>query len=144
MPEGINFEDAFLATRERLGTHEAWVMAFVHDAHGKRRGIVMFEALPPGMTPHDFLERSNLNGGKYRYPTDPLIRLFIGCRRMGIHMDGGKVASAQIPSSRAIVNSIGFGLEHLLLGSDKVDHDEDARMVLQVLKRKSILEVHFA
>lgn len=148
-PGGIEFFDvtpdmtlsrALETFRARLGTAEAWTLAFVTEGDGSTRGMLVFEALPYGFTPDDFLHRNATDTGKYRFPIDPLTRLLVNARRMGFTIKGNLVASAQVPSSRALVNALEFGLQGLILASKTPDHDPSGAATLEDLCNKSILQ----
>lgn len=139
IPERMTLKWALEMFRDRLGTSEAWALAFVTEKDGTPRGLLVFEALPNGITPDDFLSRTG-NTGKYRFPIDPVTRLFITARRKGFGIIDGMVATAQVPSSRALVNALEFGLKGLILASDIPDHDPTGTATLEDLVKRSILQ----
>jgi len=151
-PSGIEFFDlkgsmslewALEMFRDRLGTNEAWAIAFVTERDGTGRGLLALEALPPGFTPDDFLHRKGAGTGKYRFPIDPVTRLMITARRMGFIIQENRVGCAQVPSSRALVNGLEFGLKSLILASKTPDHDLTGVNTLEELQKKLILQAGY-
>jgi hypothetical protein len=138
--DGMTLENAMHTFKNRLGTREAWTLAFVKERDGSKRGLLVFEALPPGITPEDFRTRGT-DTGKYRFPVDPLTRILITKRRMGMTLLDPRIACARVPSSRALVNAIGMGISGLLLGSVLPDHDPAGPVALKMLADKTILSV---
>lgn len=136
--DGMTLESAMRVFRERLGAREAWALAFVREHDGSPRGILVFEALPPGITPEDYRTRGQ-DTGKYRFPIDPVTRLLIAVRRMGMTLQDARVGSAHAPSSRAIVNALGMGVAHIVLASPKPDHDPAGPEALRTLVARGIL-----
>lgn len=120
---GMTLEGVTAAFRKRFGAREAWTVAFVTEADGSPRGLLVFETLPPGITPEDFKARGAQETGKYRFPIDPLTRMLITIKRMGFTLTGGAIGCARSPSSRAVVNALGFGIERLILAARMPDHD---------------------
>lgn len=146
-PGGIEFFDlegsmtlkwALEMFRDRLSTKEAWALAFVKEPDGNVRGLLVFEALPIGITPEDFLHRTGQTG-KYRFPIDPVTRLLITAKRKGFEIQDHIIATAQVPSSRALVNALEFGLNGLILASNTPDHDATGAVTLEQLVERSIL-----
>lgn len=138
--DGMTLEDATRTFKQRLGARETWALAFVREHNGSTRGMLVFEALPPGITPEDYKIRGN-DTGKYRFPIDPLTRLLINARRMGFTLIERRVACARVPSSRALVNSLGMGISNLLLASATPDHDPTGPVALKTLADKKILTI---
>jgi hypothetical protein len=139
--DGMTIESALATFKKRFGGREAWTVAFVKEADGSPRGLLVFEALPPGITPEDFKARDAQDTGKYRFPLDPLTRLLITLRRMGFTLLDRRIGCARIPSSRALVNALGFGIGGLILASDFCDHDLTGSDALQMCEAKSLLTV---
>lgn len=137
---GLTFEDAARSFRQRLGARETWATAFIREADGSTKGMLAFEALPPGITPEDYKIRGT-DMGKYRFPIDPLVRLLINARQLGCAIADRRVACARIPSSRALVNAVGMGISAVLLASATPDHDPTAQAALRMLADKQILNV---
>ncbi|HEY8964272.1 MAG TPA: hypothetical protein VIN59_07410, partial [Alphaproteobacteria bacterium] len=137
---GMTLANALGNFRDRLGTHEAWTLAFVKEKNGLPRGILVYEALPYGFTPDDFLHRQGTDTGKYRFPIDPVTRLLITVRRMGFTLQDNMIGSAQVPSSRSLVNALEFGLKGLILASSLPDHDPSGVKTLEDLQKKFILQ----
>ncbi len=138
--DGMTLEAAMAMFRTRLGARETWSLAFVEEADGAPRGILVFEALPPGITPEDFRTRQG-DTGKYRFPIDPLTRLGLAIKRMNMTLRDKRVGCARVPSSRALVNAMGMGISSLLLASSLADHDVSGPVALETLKAKGILTV---
>lgn len=137
--DGMTLEGAVATFRRRFGGREAWTVAFVREADGSARGLLVFEALPPGITPEDFKVRGAEDTGKYRFPLDPLTRLLITVKRMGFSYIDPRIGCARIPSSRALVNALGFGVGGLILASDLCDHDPSGADVLKLCMDTSML-----
>lgn len=138
--DGMTLEHAMSMFRQRLGARETWCLAFVREKDGSKRGLLVFETLPPGITPEDFKTR-NVNTGKYRFPIDPLTRLLITVRRMHFTLLDPRIGCARAPSSRALVNALGMNISNLLLASPLPDHDASGLAVLQMLKDKNLITV---
>jgi len=138
--DGMTLEDAARTFKQRLGARETWAMAFIKDHDGSAKGMLAFEALPPGITPEDFKTRGD-STGKYRFPLDPLTRLLLQIRRMGFGFVERRAVSARIPSSRALVNAMGMGISSLLMASATPDHDPTGPGALKMLTDKKILNV---
>lgn len=139
--QGMKIEDAVMTFKKRFGGRDAWTVAFVREADGSPRGLLVFEALPPGITPEDFRTRGESDTGKYRFPIDPLTRLLITARRMGFTFLDPRIGCACVPSSRALVNALGFGVQGLILASELCDHDPSGADVLKIFKDKTLLTV---
>lgn len=139
--DGMSLENAVATFRKRFGGREAWTVAFVREPDGSPRGLLVFEALPPGITPEDFKTRDAQDTGKYRFPLDPLTRLLITVRRMGFSYLDPRIGCARTPSSRALVNALGFGVGSLILASDTCDHDSTGTEALEVCVDRSLLTV---
>ncbi len=137
---GMTLESAVGLFRARLGAREAWALAFVRERDGAPRGLLVLEALPPGITPEDFRTREG-DTGKYRFPLDPLTRLVIALRRMDMTLLNPRVACARVPSSRALVNAMGMDICSLLLASPAADHDPTGPAALAMLTAKRIITV---
>lgn len=138
--DGMTLESAMQTFKNRLGTREAWTLAFVKERDGSQRGLLVFEALPPGITPEDYRTRGT-DTGKYRFPIDPLTRLGIIMRRMGMTLLDPRVGCARLPSSRALVNALGMDISNLLLASAQPDHDPLGLAAITLLRDKKILNV---
>ncbi len=137
--DGMTLETAAVTFRKRLGGREAWSAAFVREPDGTPRGLLVFEALPPGITPEDFKARGTSATGKYRFPIDPLTRLLITVRRMGMTLLDPRIVCARVPSSRALVNALGFDVTSLLLASGQTDHDPSGPVTLQSLMANKLM-----
>ena len=138
--DGMTLEDATRTFKQRLGARETWALAFIKEQDGSTKGMLVFEALPPGITPEDYKIRGT-DTGKYRFPVDPLTRLLLNARRMGFTLVERRVMSARVPSSRALVNALGMGISSLLLASATPDHDPTGPGALKMLTDKKILNV---
>jgi deoxycytidylate deaminase len=136
----LTLESAMKMFRDRLGARETWALAFVKEKDGSPRGLLAFEALPPGITPEDFKTR-DIDTGKYRFPVDPLTRILITMRRMGMTLLDKRIGCARVPSSRALVNALGMDISDLLLASRNPDHDASGPDALKILIDKKILNV---
>lgn len=136
---GMTLESAMATFRQRLGARETWSLAFVREQDGAPRGLLVFEALPPGITPEDFRERGTTGTGKYRFPIDPLTRLLITVRRMRFTLLDPRVGCARVPSARALVNALGMGVSNIVLASSQADHDSNGAVAAKMLEDHQIL-----
>ncbi|MBU6235860.1 MAG: hypothetical protein KGQ41_08445 [Alphaproteobacteria bacterium] len=139
--DGMTLEKVIPDFKTRIGTRESWALAFIREADGSPRGLLVFEALPPGFTPADFKTRGDSDTGKYRFPIDPLTRLLITVKRMGFTIPDGRVACGRVPSSRALVNALGFGCKSLIVASRACDHDPTGADALAFLTGKELLKL---
>lgn len=137
--DDLTLEDAAAMFRQRLGARETWAMGFVKEHDGTPRGLLVFEALPPGITPEDYKIRGTEDLGKYRYPIDPLTRLLLTVRRMGFTWHDKRVVTARIPSSRSLVNALGMDVTHILATTAQSDHDQSGPGAVNLLVDKKIL-----
>lgn len=138
---GMSLESVLPDFKRRFGGREAWALAFVREVDGSPRGLLVFEALPIGITPEDYKSRGVGDTGKYRFPIDPLTRLMIAVKSMGFSYIEKRIVCARIPSSRAFVNALGFGIEGLILASDLCDHDSMGRDALDFCVKQRLLQV---
>ncbi|MCB1538861.1 MAG: hypothetical protein H6865_08035 [Rhodospirillales bacterium] len=137
---GMSVPDAAAQMRERLGARDVWTLAFVSSDDGAQKGLLVYEALPSGITPEDFRTRTG-DTGKYRFPIDPLTRLGIVLRRMDMTLANDEIACARVPSSRALVNALGMGMSRFALASALPDHDPKGVEALALLTAKGIVSV---
>lgn len=118
---------------ERL-PEQPFTIGFTTDLKTKKRiGILAIESLPPGFTPEHYQDSLKPHEGKYRYPIDPLNKLLFALKRQGMQLDNDTLASSHTPSSRALVNAVGFGTKEILIGKDTPEHDPYARSALEAL-----------
>ena len=102
--------------------------------------LVALEALPPGMTPSHY-DRTKSAEDKYRFTVDPLSRLLIHCKRQGVSITEATVICFNHPSSRALVNAVGFGVRHIHYYDAQPDHGVHGPESAQALEEKGILTV---
>lgn len=139
--DGMTLEAAMATFKKRLGGRETWATAFVREPDGTPRGLLVFEALPPGITPEDFKARGTGATGKYRFPLDPLTRLLITVRRMGFTWLDPRIGTARVPSSRALVNALGFDVNRFILASHLPDHDATGAAAMALLEDKKLITI---
>lgn len=120
--------------------HTAWATARIKEKEGKTTGILVFEGLPPGLTPHDYTEKRG-EVAKYRLPVDPLNRLYFYIKRKGLTLMDNHVGCNLFPSSRALVNSTGMNVQKLTIGESTPDHDSDGHNAASILEKSSILTI---
>lgn len=120
--------------------HTAWAVAKIKEHDGRVNGILVFEGLPQGLTPHDYAEKRDLQV-KYRLPVDPLNRLYFYLKRKGLSLNDGQVGCNLFPSSRAMVNSIAMNVTTITIGEDTPDHDKDAHDAAALLEKNGILKI---
>lgn len=137
--DDLTLEAAAATFKQRLGARETWAMGYVKEHDGTPRGILVFEALPPGITPEDYKTRGPEAFGKYRFPIDPLTRLLLTVRRMGFTWHDRRIVTARTPSSRSLVNALGMGVSHILTTTRQVDHDPSGPDAVKTLVDKKIL-----
>lgn len=128
--------------KTRLGTSSSFSVAIAHETTGKPVGILVFEALPPGLTPEEFSARKLVaDNGKYRFPIDPLNRVMILLKRQHMTLAGeNSVACSFFPSSRALVNATAFGVRNIIAARKDCDHDPQGLEAAQALRQKGCLD----
>jgi deoxycytidylate deaminase len=139
--KGMTLETAVTMFRKRFSGREAWSVGFIKEADGTPRGLLVFEALPPGFTPEDYKARGKTDTGKYRFPLDPVTRLLLTGKRMNFTWGDNRIGCSHAPSSRAIVNSLGFGMNSFILSSHTPDHDATGQDVLKQLQALDLITV---
>ncbi len=81
------------------------------------------------------------NNTKYRDSVSPLNRLLFNVKRYGYNIEDMHVACNLYPSSRDLVNAVGFGIQKITIGSQIVDHDTDGQDAAGTLKKIDIIDI---
>ncbi len=128
--------------KTRLGVNSSFAVAIANETNGKPVGILVFEALPPGLTPEEFsIRKLQADNGKYRFPMDPLNRLMILLRRQKMTLAAnGTVACSFFPSSRALVNAVSFGVRNIIALRGDCDHDRHGQEAARTLNQAGCLD----
>jgi dCMP deaminase len=134
----VSLHDYLSKFRQRQ-PHTSWALAKIQEEE-KYLGIILFEELTNGLTPRDYAEHRQ-RSEKYRLPVDPLNRILYFAKRKGMTIIDGAVAVNLYPSSRALVNSIGFGLKKIHIGEMKPDHDEQGHVAAKMIERTGVLQL---
>jgi deoxycytidylate deaminase len=79
---------------------------------------------------------------KYRDDISPLNRLLFHTKRHGYDIQNMSIACNLYPSSRDIVNAIGFGVKKIIIGSQVPDHDINGLEATSKLKKFDVLNIH--
>jgi len=137
----IPMADILHSFRQRQA-HTAWATARIREQNGDINGILVFEGLPQGLTPHDYAEKRNLQD-KYRLPVDPLNRLYFYLKRKGLTLADTEIGSNLFPSSRAFIHSIAMNVRTITIGENTPDHDPNSHDAATLLKNNSILEINY-
>ena len=85
------------------------------------------------------IEHSNK---KYRDDISPVCRLLFHAKRHGINITDDTIACNLFPSSRDLVNAVGFGVQNIIIGSQIPDHDINGLQAASQLKKIDILNIH--
>lgn len=120
--------------------HTAWAIAKIREGDVDL-GIIVFEELTHGLTPHDYAEHRRISL-KYRLPVDPLNRLLFFTKRKQFAISDMALAVNLAPSSRALVNACGYGIRDIYVGENKPDHDDLGHIAAETLQKNSILNIH--
>lgn len=83
--------------------------------------------------PHD--------NNKYRATTDPINRLLFYCSRYGIAIQNQTIITNLSPSSRNIVNAIGYGIRTIKHISTNSDHDPQSDTAIATVKKHDMIEI---
>lgn len=118
--------------------HTAWAAARIREHNGTLTGLLVFEGLPPGLTPHDYAARRDA-AAKYRLPVDPLNRLYFYIKRKGLTLVDNHAGCNLFPSSRALVNSVGMNVRTITIGENTPDHDMDSHDAAVILEENNVL-----
>jgi deoxycytidylate deaminase len=78
---------------------------------------------------------------KYRPVIDPINHLLLHIKRQGLDVLNTEIGCNLAPSSRAIVNMIGFGIRDITINSDVIDHDEQGLNALATIKKFDLMQV---
>lgn len=110
----LTLKDMIHSFRNRQ-PHGSWACARIQESNGKLSGILVFESLPTGITPQEFKEKKDFSP-KYGLTIDPINRLLFYLKRKNLTLLNNHIGSNLFPSSRALVNAMGFGIERLTIG----------------------------
>ena len=136
----MNLADYLDKFRKRQ-QHTAWTIAKIRETDGSQTGILVFEELTSGLTPHDYAEKRHYSE-KYRFPVDPLNRLMFFAKRKGFEIIDNAVACNLYPASRALVNAAGLGLRNILVGEISPDHDIQSMEAGDLLQKNGVLTIN--
>jgi len=131
----------YLALFRERQAHTAWAVGQVME-NDQRLGVIVFEELTNGLTPQDYALHRRMSQ-KYRLPVDPLNRLLFFARQKGYDLVDNRVAVNLAPSSRAIVNAVGYGIRHIDVGEQKPDHDDLSHIAAELVKHHDILKIEY-
>lgn len=95
--------------------HGSWACAKVREPDGRMTGILVFEHLPTGITLHEYEDKKTISD-KYTLTVDPVNRLLFYIRRKGLSLPDLHIGCNLFPSSRAMVNAVGFGITAITVG----------------------------
>jgi deoxycytidylate deaminase len=135
----LSLEDMMYNFRNRQ-PHGAWACARISEPSGKLSGILVFEALPHGITPQEFEEKKNFSE-KYALTIDPVNRLCFYLKRKGLKLADMEIGVNQFPSSRAMVNAVGFGIQKLFVGENVNKPGLNRYDGAKILEENGILEI---
>ena len=110
------------------------------ENNNQETGILVFEELTSGLTPHDYSKKQNLSD-KYRFPVDPLNRLLFFVRRKGFEIIDKAVGCNLHPASRALVNASDYGITNIYLGEMSPDHDTQGLDAGKILHENNIISI---
>jgi deoxycytidylate deaminase len=121
----------------------AWACARVKESNGKTTGILIFEGLPPGLTPHDYVDKKSKGHGteKYGMTIDPMNRLMFYLKRKNMALLNSEIGCNLTPSSRAFVNAIGFGVQKITIGHNDTAIGTPDVSAIQILDKNGILQL---
>lgn len=132
----IDYLKKFRARQSRT----AWAIAKIKETNEKETGILVFEELTLGMTPHDYAEKRRYSE-KYRLPVDPMNRLLFFCRRKNFTIDDMTIGVNLHPASRALVNAVGYGIKTVYVADQTPDHDPQGQQAADILQDKNLIEI---
>lgn len=121
--------------------HTSWALGKIRE-NNHDLGIIVFEELTPGLTPRDYADNRKINP-KYRLPVDPLNRLMIFTKRKGFELQNKEIAVNLAPSSRALVNACGYGLDTIYVGENKPDHDDLGHIAAELIQEHNIINIEY-
>lgn len=139
LEDGVTL-DSYLKKFRTRQPHTAWAIAKIREQNEREVGILVFEELTSGLTPHEFSQKDNLSE-KYRFPVDPLNRLLFYCVRKGCVLIDHAIGCNLYPSSRALVNAVGYGVKNFTIGETKADHDEHGLNAGALLQKHGIIDL---
>lgn len=77
---------------------------------------------------------------KYSFFQEPLNRLLMYTARHGLKILDGFLFSAQVPTSRELVNLVGADIDHLTIGNPRSARDADAIRAMEQLSTAKIIQ----
>jgi len=96
--------------------------------------ITVYEGLPPNITQDD---ADNCTSNKYRFYNDPLTRLLI--HLSSHHLHTGTVTCSHHPSSRALVNAVGYGIKEITVQNAITNHGHHGIDSGRLLQKNNII-----
>lgn len=138
--EDMSLEDMLQSFRTRQ-PHSAWACARIQEKDGSVTGILVFQGLSAGITPYEFNEKKHISD-KYSLTIDPVNRLIFYLKRKGLYLVDSHIGCNLFPSSRAMVNAIGFGVTTLTVGENEHHADPDRHDAGDMLEKNGILKIN--
>ncbi len=135
----LTLEDYLRKFRNRQA-HSAWTIAKIREGD-LDLGVIIFEELTQGLTPRDYAENRRISL-KYRLPVDPLNRMLFFTKRKNIAIINDEIACNLHPSSRSLVNAVGYGIKTIHIGENKPDHDDLGHIAAEIIEKNGILKIH--
>lgn len=78
---------------------------------------------------------------KYRDDISPVCRLLFHLKRNNLKIQNNSIVCNLFPSSRDIVNAIGYGVKNIRVGSNIPDHDSESFEIANKLKKFGIINI---
>ena len=99
--------------------------------------LKIYSGFSPNITDDDVKE---CQSHKYSFHIDPLNRLLFELSKKNIKTQS--VTCSNHPSSRALVNAVGFGIEEITILSSTLHHGEQGRDTAKALEKNGILKIN--
>jgi deoxycytidylate deaminase len=99
--------------------------------------IIAHDGFPPNINHQD---ADICESNKYRFHLDPLNKLLFKLARQGLKT--AHVICSNHPSSRALVNAVGFGITNITVLSSNLDHGDHGHQTAQILEENGILTIN--
>lgn len=138
--DDLSLENMMHSFRNRQ-PHGAWACARILEESGKTSGLLVFESLPHGITPQEYEEKKDFSE-KYALTNDPVNRLCFYLQRKGLKLIDNHIGVNQFPSSRAMVNSVGYGVTDFTVGEEVNKIGLNRYAGAKILEENGILNIH--
>jgi hypothetical protein len=99
--------------------------------------IIAHDGFPPNINHQD---ADICESNKYRFHLDALNKLLFKLARQGLKT--AHVICSNHPSSRALVNAVGFGITNITVLSSNLDHGDHGHQTAQILEENGILTIN--